>query len=132
MSDTDLSFLVNFKVAEFQCHCPECADDPTRPYTKVEVMQAVQRLRDVRRQPLRVTRGVSCEAHNRQVGGAGDSRHLPCHADAVDIAFRDSQEAFEIVMDAMKDRTWTAYRVYTDHVHIDARPGARRFLASPE
>ena len=129
---TDFSFLKNFKVEDFQCHCPACAHDPSRPYTKTEVMRAVQALRDRMREPLVITRGVSCAAHNKAVGGAGDSRHLPQHADAVDIACADSHEAFIIINYALNQGDFTAFRVYPHHVHLDARPGKAMFIASPE
>ncbi len=123
--------LPNFKLSEFQCHCEACSHDPNRPHTKPEVMGYVQALRDRMGQPVIVSRGVSCEAHNRAVGGASDSRHLPQHADAVDIAIHDPHEAFMIVHMAMIGEDFTTYRVYPHHVHLDARPGFTRFLASP-
>lgn len=128
---TDFSFLQNFKLTDFQCHCPACADDPSRPYTKIGVMRAVQALRDRLGKPLVVTRGVSCVAHNKSVGGAGDSRHLPEHADAVDIATADAHEAYVVVYGAIQGG-WTALRVYGGHVHMDMRPGEVIFIASPE
>ncbi len=128
---TDFPFLKNFILTDFQCRCEDCAHDPDRPHTKPEVMAAVQALRDRLGKPVTVSRGVSCEAHNQAVGGAGDSRHLPQHADAVDIAVADSHEAFVVVYGAILGG-WNVLRVYEHHVHLDMRPGLVRFLASPE
>lgn len=123
--------LRNFKLSDFQCHCEACAHDPNRPHTKPEVMAAVQALCDSMGQPVRISRGVSCESHNQSVGGASDSRHLPQHADAIDAGVADSHEAYLIVRMAMYNGDFTAYRVYPHHVHLDMRPGPARFIASP-
>ncbi len=122
----------NFNKADFQCHCAACASDELRPATKIEVVQAVQRIRDYFRAPISISRGVSCEEHNRAIGGAHDSRHLPEHADAVDIETPGSIEAALIVQFAYLEGTFSTFRVYEHHVHLDARPGPRRFIASPE
>jgi hypothetical protein len=122
----------NFDKRDFQCRCPTCAADGLRPATKISVVEAVQRIRDAIGSPLVVSRGVSCASHNEDIGGAKDSRHLPEHADAVDIVTFDSAHAAMIVMAAIKDQTFTTFLVEAHHIHLDARPGPRRFLAAPE
>lgn len=131
-SGMDLPFLKNFKIWDFQCHCDACAHDDNRPFTNVAVMEAVQALRDRLGKPLRISCGVRCAAHNKAVGGESDSRHLPEHADAVDIAIADSHAAWEVVQAAMDIEEFNCFRVYQHHVHVDCRIGPRRFLASPE
>jgi zinc D-Ala-D-Ala carboxypeptidase len=128
---TDDLVLPNFKLDDFRCHCEDCAHDPDRPSCLPEVMGAVQAVRDLMGKPLRLTRGVSCKKHNQAVGGAPDSRHLPEHRDAVDLACADSQEAFEIVAAVICQHFFTTIRVYPHHVHVDARPGPFIFIASP-
>ncbi len=125
-------WLVNFELSDFQCHCEACAQDDDRPFSKMAVLACMQALRSAMGKPLVITRGVSCADHNRAVGGAGDSRHLPEHADAIDLAVQDPHEAFEIVAAALKQGAFTAYRVYPHHVHLDLRGGDKIFLASPE
>lgn len=122
----------NFNKTDYQCRCGACASNELRPATKDEVVQAVQRVRDRLGLPLSVSRGVSCSAHNAAIGGAPDSRHLPEHADAVDIVAANSIFAAVIVAGVLAEPVFTAIRVYDDHVHADARPGPRRFIASPE
>ncbi len=129
---SDLSFLKNFTIDDFSCRCPACAANPARPHSKPDVMASTQALRDRLGKPVWISRGVSCEARNKAVGGAPDSRHLPHHADAVDIVIVDSHEGFAVVEGLMADPRWTCIRVYPKHVHADQRPGVRRFLASPE
>ncbi len=119
----------NFDFVDFVCRCTACDGKAATSFT---VIDAVQKLRDLLARPVRVTRGVSCHAHNATVGGAPDSRHLPEHADAVDILALMPQERFEVVSMAMCIPTFTTFRVYEHHVHLDARPGPRTFIASPE
>lgn len=130
-------WLIDFDLDDFRCHCQTCVKIPDRPHTKIEVIRAVQDMRSELGRPVVISRGVSCEAHNADVGGASDSRHLPQHADAVDVVASSSREAYQVVEQAMgceKDyeTPWRAIRVYKHHVHLDARPGPRIFIASPE
>ncbi len=121
----------NFSRSDFLCHCVVCAENPARPSTKIEVVHALQDVRDVYGKPIIVTRGVSCSAHNASLGGVSDSRHLEKHADAVDLAHNSGEEAFELVSALMTLGKFTVLRVYPKHIHADMRPGSRRFLASP-
>ncbi len=122
----------NFLRTDFQCRCSACSSDGMRPATNSIIVQAVQRLRNIIGAPLTITRGVSCAAHNAAIGGAADSRHLPEHADAVDIQAGNSIWAMMIVQAAMTIAEFTTFRVYEHHVHLDGRLGPRRFLSSPE
>ncbi len=132
---TEPTWLKNFTLDDFRCHCEDCKNAPDRPHTRVEIIRAVQDLRDFLGKPLRVTRGVSCPAHNQAVGGGDDSRHLPDHADAVDLAYDGAREAYVIVEWAIDETpgdlktVFTAFEVCTDHIHLDGRPGPRLFLA---
>lgn len=139
------SWLVNFELADFQCRCAECQKNPDRPHTKLEVIHAVQKLRTALGIPLVISCGVRCAAHNAAVAGAPDSRHLPEHADAIDIAVADPQEAMRVLSRAMVAGDyqrepvplfryhWTAFERGKHHVHLDARPQEFQiFLPSPE
>lgn len=133
ITEGSLTYAPNFKFSDFTCRCSVCSPrSATQPATKREVIEALQSLRDALGEPLVVTRGVSCKAHNAEVGGARDSRHLPEHADAVDLACTDSAKAFRIIQHAISLGDFTVIRVYEKHVHLDCRSGPRRFLASPE
>ncbi len=132
-----IDYAPNFKTEDFECHCKRCAKLYARtpdaaPRTKPDIIAAVQRLRDMLDEPLNISRGVSCEAHNAEIGGARDSRHLPQHADAIDIACANSQKAYRIVWQAMEMKEFKVIRVYKMHIHLDMRPGPFLFLASPE
>lgn len=122
----------DFKADEFRCKCKDCKANPDSPFTKAAIVKALQKIRDRLGYALTVTRGVSCEKHNRSIGGAPKSRHLPQYADGVDVFIRDSAAAFELVDAVIKCGDFKVIRVYPHHVHIDMRPGTFKFLASPE
>jgi len=125
-------WLINFELSDFQCRCRPCSWNPNRPHTRLEVIREVQKLRDMLGRPLVVTCGVRCPMHNAEVGGANQSRHLPDYADAVDFHAPNGVERFDIIQKAMsRPFAWTAFEVSSKHVHLDARPGARMFVASP-
>lgn len=118
----------NFDVWEYQCRCAACAENPGRPVTDQRLVDYVQTIRDRTGKPLIVACGVRCEAHNRAVGGAPDSRHLPRHRDAVDIAYSSSQEAYELVYHAMISGNFTCIEACKGHIHLDIRPASEPIL----
>lgn len=118
----------NFDKSDFQCHCVVCREDPARPASKPEVISAVQDVRDLLGKPLIITRGVSCAAHNAAIGGSRDSRHLPHHADAVDLASHSSEEAYRIMRALILLGQFTLIEVCGRHIHADMRPGEKRLI----
>lgn len=122
----------NFSKSDFQCCCVVCREDPARPATKSEAINALQDVRDFLGKPLIVNRGVSCPAHNGALGGAGDSRHLPQHADAIDLACNGSEEAYRIVRALITLGKFTFIEVSPHHIHIDMRPGEKRLITGPD
>ncbi len=123
----------NFSRIDFMCHCEACrASLEERPIVKDEVVDAIQSMRDILGEPLYVTRGLSCAAHNAALGGADDSRHLPEHADALDIRSAGSQQAYRIVAAAILDRRFTFIEVAPGHIHLDMRPGEKRLITGKD
>ncbi len=119
----------NFDRAEFECRCYTCRAIPEpRPATKLEVILALQDMRDLLGQPLLVDRGISCPVHNQELGGARDSRHLPQHADGVDVRCLDSAERYRIVRAAVYLGRFQFIEVCPSHVHLDMRPGDKRLI----
>ena len=78
----DEQLTANFRRSEFccRCGCGFCDID-------MEVVQALQDLRDLLGKPIHVLSGCRCPAHNVAVGGAGGSQHLL--GKASDITIRD-------------------------------------------
>ncbi len=94
----------------------------------MEAIYALESVRITYGKPILVTRGISCTAHNEEIGGSADSRHLPDHADAVDLASRDSEEAYGLVAALIRTGLFTFIEVCPKHVHADMRPGPFRLI----
>lgn len=63
----------NFSRREFRCpHCGRLPPAGVHP----DLVQVLQRLRDLLGRPLRVLSGYRCPEHNRRVGGARYSQHM--------------------------------------------------------
>ncbi len=118
----------NFDREDFGCHCHACAVQKDFPISKPEAIDALQNVRDVYGQPIHVARGLSCAAHNEEIGGAGDSRHLPEHADGLDLRVTSSAESYDLVHAIMVAGQFTFIEIARRHVHVDMRPGPQRLI----
>lgn len=61
----------NFSRHEFECKCG-CGEAEVSP----RLIEQLQKLRDYIGEPIRITSGRRCVAHNAAVGGAKNSQHL--------------------------------------------------------
>lgn len=80
----------NFSLAEFGCNCG-CGENKI----KIDLLQALQEVRDVLDEPMTITSGYRCEQHNQTVGGKPSSSHLKGWA--ADIAIPSSSYAYDIM-----------------------------------
>lgn len=119
----------NFNRDDFRCRCGACLENVMRPCTKIEVVYAMQRLRDSLGTPLKITCGVRCISHNKAEGGSPQSRHLPQYADAVDI-FNTQSDFSKLLAERAWQCGFTVVRPYEAHIHLDMRPGPKRLLAA--
>lgn len=71
----------NFKQTEFACKCG-CGYQSISPH----LVQRLQVLRDIVRQPLVVNSGCRCERHNTNIGGSQNSLHVTGLAADITIA----------------------------------------------
>lgn len=85
----DIAVSPHFKLKEFECRC--CGAVMLAP----ELLDALERLRDLRGAPIAITSGYRCEAHNREVGGATRSRHMRGRAADVRCAQSEQQALAE-------------------------------------
>lgn len=90
----------NFSWAELSCRCG-CEAPPKVRERALELAQQLELIRAEVRGPVQVISGYRCEARNRAVGGAPNSRHL--WGDAADIqvqgwAGRDLRELAELLI----------------------------------
>jgi zinc D-Ala-D-Ala carboxypeptidase len=77
----DLS--AHFSAAEFRCHCGGKSAECAGVLVTRELLQALEVIRDAVDRSVQVVSGYRCPAHNRAVGGAGDSQHM--HGTAADL-----------------------------------------------
>lgn len=66
----DIKIAPHFSLREFECRC--CGAVKISP----DLVDLLERLRDVLARPIVVTSGYRCAAHNEEVGGATKSYHL--------------------------------------------------------
>jgi uncharacterized protein YcbK (DUF882 family) len=88
----------NFTLQEFACQC-KC----TTNYTKIDLLHALQDVRDRLKLPIGIVSGYRCATHNEAVGGSAGSSHI--FGVAADLAVYDNEYGFKImkaIMDSGK------------------------------
>jgi len=120
-----VSLYTYFSLEELRCKCPRCAESPIVP--KPSIMRILTAMRQAFGKPIKITCGVRCPAHNAEVGGAPESRHLPDFADAVDIECTNVADRYELVALAI-DWKVEVIELCPNHIHLDVRPSPARIL----
>ena len=110
----------HFRYSEFSCnHCGKYGE-----LISMELIDVLETLRtDLGNNSVMINSGVRCETHNRNVGGASNSRHLDKHADAADIVV--AHVTPQDVQAYLLDKYLNKYGIgkYNSFTHIDVRPG---------
>ena len=121
-------FAKYFSASEFVCKCSNdrCPGKSTVPST--DLLGGLDQLRELAESPIEIVSGIRCRAHNRQVGGAEDSRHLPIHADAADIVIQGKsvEEMVELALRIAVFR-YGGIGIYDNRIHVDTRPYLARW-----
>ncbi len=107
--------IPNFNRKEFACPCPRCGGFPTEPAEKL--VRAAQALRDRVGRPIHISSGVRCQAHNAEVGGVGNSRHLLGHA--MDFRVESMTSAQVLPLARATPGIVYAYAIDERYVHMD-------------
>ena len=109
----------NFSRHEFACKCG-CGEAEVSPL----LIEQLQRLRDYTGEPVRITSGRRCEAHNAAVGGAKNSQHLlglAADIRAEGWTAKDLLRVLRVLVRANALYVGYAYVVTENVVHIDVR-----------
>ncbi len=110
----------NFTRSELQCSCGcrRCAMD-------VNLLTALQSIRDNMNKPLIITSGFRCADHNKRSGGSTRSQHLV--GKAVDISIKDwpIAEAYRLLSFALKESKINGFGFHELFIHIDCRDTPR-------
>lgn len=102
----------NFSPQEMACkHCG-------RLHIEINLMQKLQRLREILNKPLIINSGYRCEAYNTAIGGAKASYHMNGQAADISIEGHDP-EVME--KEALKLK-FTGFGFYPTFMHLDTGP----------
>jgi len=103
----------NFSREEFACKC--CCGLDTVDW---ELVDKLQRLRDVVGVPIAISSGARCDAHNATIGGSPTSQHLV--GKAADCHFPDYVN-LESVYGIAKQIGFRGIGRYPEFLHLDVR-----------
>jgi len=107
----------NFSTHTIQCRGVNCCghSSPISPLL-IEALQAIQQLFGV---PIHITRGFSCNVHNREVGGVEGSRHTK--GDGADCLWLDEVSNERVIAYITNLYAVGALILYDTHFHLDMR-----------
>lgn len=112
----------HFSLSEFvcQCGCGACVVDS-------RLIPALEELRALGPEPIKVLCGYRCEHHNAQVGGAKRSQHVEGIAADIRIAGLSLQEQYDRArqIPAFANGGIGAYD--SNFLHVDVRDGKARW-----
>jgi len=112
----DVQLSENFHLAELTCKCGRCRNQPI----DMKMIEKLQKLREVMGVPLYITSAYRCPTHNRNVGGASQSRHMV--GDAVDIAVSNLNWETLVAEAKRIGFTGIGYGQHRGFIHLDTRP----------
>jgi len=116
----------HFDSKEFECKGKSCCSH-SAPMS-IELVLALEILRERVNQPLHINSGFRCRTHNKAIGGAENSQH--CLGTAVDVktpeGFTD-QEFFELCkgLNIDSELLFSGIGLYEGRIHVDIRRGLR-------
>lgn len=97
------------------CSCGKCGGFPAEPDEKL--MRLADAVREAAGKPMIPTSTVRCNAHNAEVGGVWNSRHLLGHAMDFHIPGLTAGQVLEIVR--QQKNVVYSYAIDEQHVHMD-------------
>lgn len=97
------------------CSCGKCGGFPVEPAEKL--MRLADAVREAAGKPMVPTSTVRCDAHNAEVGGVWNSRHLLGHAMDFRIPGLSAAEVLGIVR--QQKNVVYCYAIDAQHVHMD-------------
>jgi len=112
----DVQLSENFHLSEFTCKCGRCRNQPI----DMKMVEKLQALREVMGVPLYITSAYRCPTHNRNVGGASQSRHIV--GDAVDISVGNLNWRALVAEAKRIGFTGIGYGQHRGFIHLDTRP----------
>ena len=114
----NIQIAKNFMLREL-----ECKDGSHQVAVKAELIEKLQRLRDLIGQPVIVTSGYRNPSHNAAVGGAAQSRHLTGEAADIRVPELHPDEVAQIATDV----GFNGVGIYSSFTHVDIRTQPTRW-----
>lgn len=107
-----------FQRDEFRCPCPRCGGFPVEPEEKL--VKIADRVREHFGKPVTISSGVRCQAHNREVGGVANSRHLLGKAMDFCVQGMSAAAALPYLQSLVKSGELRyAYAINESYIHMD-------------
>ncbi len=103
----------NFTLREFACK-----DGSHQVAIHSELLERLQRLRDLAGKPITITSGYRNTSHNKAVGGSPTSRHLLGQAADIQIPGLHPDEVAQMA----KQAGFSGIGIYPTFTHVDIRP----------
>ncbi len=103
----------NFSSSEFDCSCNECSTT----IIDLDHVQALQKLRDVLSKSIKINSAYRCPNHNKNVGGASNSRHVIGDATDIVVAGMTPSQVADIC-----EPMFNGLGRYDTFTHVDSRP----------
>lgn len=107
----------NFTHEEFACKGKDCCGN-SAPIS-LQLVQALQKLRDELGLPLTINSGFRCVKHNAAVGGAKASQHV--YGTAADVATPKGLTSAQFAAIAEQLDLFDGIGLYDTFVHFDVR-----------
>lgn len=115
----------NFSSEEFKCHGRSCACGG-KASVSINLVNALQKLRDLIGKPIIIVSGYRCKKHNEYVGGAPNSFHV--QGLAADIKVKDmSIDDLEKYVHQIPEFENGGIGMYKTWIHVDVRKGKARW-----
>lgn len=110
----------HFSRSEFECQCG-CGFDSV----DYELLTVLERVREHFREPVRVTSGCRCKAHNQSIGGSNKSKHIQARAVDFQVDGFYPDEVYQFLDKYAPDKYGLG--VYSSWVHLDTRSEKARW-----
>ena len=95
----------------------ECKDGSHQVMVKAELLEKLQRLRDLAKKPVIITSGYRNPVYNEWVGGSPTSRHLTGEAADIRVPGLHLDEVAQLAREA----GFTGIGIYRSFTHVDVR-----------
>lgn len=118
----DKSLTPHFKVGEIICK-----DGSPTYVINSEVLEGLEKLREIIGKPININSGYRSESYNKRVGGASDSQHVKGNAIDFSIKGMSTQQIYDVIKkNNFLGHVFKGIGLYDTFVHVDVRPNPHK------